>query len=38
MRLSVTRMVMCGAGTTNQCSEAVRRFFDEESRRLATPP
>jgi len=29
MQLSVTRMILCGAGTTNQCSEAVRRFFDE---------
>jgi hypothetical protein len=34
MQLSGLRMVMCGAGTTNQCGEAVRRFFDEERRRL----
>lgn len=33
-RLSVTQMVMCGAGSTWQCSEAVRRFFGEEQRRL----
>jgi len=34
MRLSMTRMVMCGAGSTSACSEPVRHFFDEERRRL----
>ena len=33
-RLATTRMILCGAGSTSACSEAVRRFFDEERRRL----
>lgn len=36
MRLSLMRMQMCGAGSTSQCSEGVRRFFDEERRRLVS--
>lgn len=36
MQVSMTRSLMCGAGSTSQCSEAVRRFFDEERRRLVS--
>jgi hypothetical protein len=34
--LSLMRMQMCGPGSSSQCSEAVRRFFDEERRRLGS--